>query len=109
LISSPSPLFSSAASTSFLASSSLKSQPGTVIGSVVAAISPFSETRIGVCGETWLTCSASVKKALMRSRAAGLLAPSGSFQTTKISWPEYPSKRSSVRSLAAFDSDPGVL
>jgi hypothetical protein len=82
------PLLSSAALTIFLASSSLKSQPGTVIGSVVAAISPLSETRIGVWGETLLTCSASARNALIRCWACGLLAPAGSFQTTKISWPE---------------------
>src|SRR5215204_5928931 len=50
-ISSPFPSFAWAASTIFRASSSLKSQPGTVIGSVVAPISPLSETRIGVGGD----------------------------------------------------------
>ena len=44
------PLFSSAASISFSPPSSGKSQPATVIGSVLVAIVRSSETRIGVWG-----------------------------------------------------------
>ena len=87
-ISSPSTLLSSAAAISFSPSSFSTSQPLTVSGRIVEPIVPSSETRIAPWGLTFSTCSASAKKAFMRSVAARLCAPASSFQTTLISWPE---------------------
>ncbi len=78
----PSPLLSSAASTSVSPSSFGTSQPGTVSGSVVVAIVPSSETRIASRLSMFSTFSASSKKAFTFCLAAGLIAPEGSSQTT---------------------------
>ena len=67
------------------------------------------ETRIGVCSATWSTCSASAKKASTRcSRARGSWRRPRPSRRRRS--PGRSSRRSarSVRSLAAFDSDPGV-
>jgi hypothetical protein len=58
------------------------SHPGTVSGSVVEAIFPSRETRIGMWGAMCSTRSACAKNASMRRSTAALLAPAWSLQTT---------------------------
>ncbi len=88
LISRPSPSWACAASISCVPSSLVTSQPGTVSGRVVVAISPFWETRTWVWPAMLLTCSASARNWLIRRCTAGLCAPAGSLQVTVTSWPE---------------------
>jgi hypothetical protein len=88
LISSPSPSFASAAAISFSPDSFGTSQLSIVSGSVVDPILPSLETLIGVSLPTCSTFVAAARNASMRCFAAGLSAPSASFQTTYTSPPE---------------------